>query len=151
MNRTTIRAVRDQYDRDMFRLPDLNSYRDDGMNYSNGILTIFKYENEEEKPSNGYNSLVMANTENVLIPNISNKLAKGYTYIFRSIITKDVDPKLVYQYDTNMILHSIKGCDDDGFLWCERMPCVELYKLVGKDLYNSILENEVKYGKVYRF
>lgn len=154
MNICTLKGIRDSRDKTMFRLRNLN--HDDECNvYDNSIIIIHKVTNNDHKLGQKIrvisDSLVQTNTDSVLIPHKDAKMSKDYHYVFCSIIKKKAEQGLEYQYDTDMILHKIIGCDDDGSLWVERMFNTELYSFIGKDLYNSILEGRIHYGSVNKF
>lgn len=153
MNVTTLKGIRDSRDKNMFRLRNLN-HEDEHNVYDNSVIVIHKVTSNDhklgQKIRNVSDSMVQTSTDNVLIPHIDAKLSKDYHYIFCSIVKKKIDPDLEYQFDSEMILHRIVGCDDEGNLWCEKLTCIELYKLIGKFLYNSILEGRNHYGNVIR-
>lgn len=154
MNITTLKGVRDSRDKNMFRLPNLN-HVDETNVYDNSVIIIHKVTSNDhklgQKIKNVSDSLVQTTTDNVLIPHIDAKMSKDYHYILCSIIKKNDDPDLSYQNDIKMNLHKIMGCDDNGSLWCEKITCIELYNLIGKDLYNSIIEGRIHYGSVNKF
>lgn len=154
MNKSTLKGIRDSRDKSMFRLQNLN-HKDETNVYDNSVIIVHKVTNNDhklgQKIKNVTDSLVQTTTDNVLIPHINAKMSKDYHYILCSIIKRNTDPDLSYQHNINMNLHKIIGCDDDGYLWCEKITCVELYNIIGKELYNSILEGRLHYGSVNKF